>query len=360
MTPLGLSALRLPFPRKKNKKAVQLLNFILNSVNILVMSTTRRNLVSSGLAQTPSTPATPQPPADAIPSPISFTYLPPASSTPREAIDIITPNTELPLLKKSELLLLRRKQVQLSSTTSQTLASLPDPSHLNALLSTLIFAQHEAGTAVCIHPSGWLLTCAHCFGDDEEEYQSSPKKRWLLYFTGLAVLVECRAWDPRRDLALLKIIAFESPTPVLPDTVPVFCYLKPSEVVPKYRLPLTCIGQPGRDDLEAEGNKKTKYNLIEISEGRMKGMVKGQDPQDNGEIGSLMHDCWTYWGHSGAPLVSADEGRLVGLHSSWDDKTAMRHGVPGIAIRNFLREHLPGMGILDESVGTSVNPIEIL
>jgi len=124
---------------------------------------------------------------------------------------------------------------------------------------------------------------------------------------------------------------------------------------------MICIGQPGGGDLEAEGNKKTKYNLIEISEGRFKGMVKGQDPQDNGEIGSLMHDCWTYWGHSGAPLVSVEDGSLVGLHSSWDDTTAMRHGVPGIAISEFLGEHLDQIGELGEepSAGTSDNPIEL-
>jgi hypothetical protein len=209
------------------------------------------------------------------------------------------------------------------------------------LLSTLIFAQYEAGTAVCIHPSGWLLICAHCFGDDDKEYEQSKKKRWLLYYTGLAVLVECTVWDSRRDLALLKIIAIKIPTPDIPGSVPVFSFLKVGEGAPKYGLKVICIGQPGRDDLEAEGNKKTKYNLMEVSEGRFRGMVKGQNLQDNGEIGSLMHDAWTYWGHSGAPLVSAEKGTLVGLHSSWDDKTAMRHGVPGVAVMEFLKEHLP-------------------
>jgi hypothetical protein len=292
---------------------------------------------------------------------MTFTNIPASSSKSPESITLISPGSKFPNLKSSELTLLRKKQAQLSSTAPQTLTSLPSPAHLNALLSTLIFAQHEAGTAVCIHPSGWLLTCAHCFGDDEAEYLSSQKKRWLLYYTGLAVLVECRAWDPRRDLALLKIIAIETPAPgnLASGSTPVFACLKLSEAAPKYRLQLICIGQPGRDDLEAEGNKKTKYNLIEISKGRLKGMVKGQDPQDNAEIGSLMHDCWTYWGHSGAPLISAEEGGLVGLHSSWDDKTAMRHGVPGVAIREFLGEHLHADGNFDEGLGTGANPIEI-
>lgn len=330
-----------------------------NHVLGLNMLSTRRNLGSSKSAQTSSTALTTQPPPDPVQQPITFATLPLIPSTSPNSITLTPQGSKLPFLKPSELTLLRKKQAQLKSTAPATLASLPKPSHFNALLSTLIFAQHEAGTAVCIDPSGWVLTCAHCFGDDEAEYLASQKRRWLLYYTGQAVLVECRAWDPRRDLALLKIITIEAPTPLTAGSVPKFSYLKLSEVVPKYRLQMICIGQPGRDDLEAEGDKKTKYNLIEVSEGRLKGMVKGQDPQDNGEIGSLMHDCWTYWGHSGAPLINVEEGGLVGLHSSWDDSTAMRHGVPGIAVREFLNEHLPEAGNVDEGVGTSVNPIEI-
>lgn len=71
-----------------------------------------------------------------------------------------------------------------------------------------------------------------------------------------------------------------------------------------------------------------------------------QDPHDNFEIGALKHTCWTYWGHSGAPLIHADtrapgggDFALVGLHSSWDDRTGMRRGVALVAIRAFLREN---------------------
>jgi hypothetical protein len=70
-------------------------------------------------------------------------------------------------------------------------------------------------------------------------------------------------------------------------------------------------------------------------------MIPDIDPQDNSEIGTLKHDAWTYWGHSGAPLLRRVDGSLLGLHSSWDDSTAMRHGVPLAAIKAFLREHLP-------------------
>lgn len=184
-----------------------------------------------------------------------------------------------------------------------------------------------------------MLTCAHCFGDTVGEYTSADKRRWLLYYTGLAIQVECRAWDPILDLALLKVIAIESSEGKSGD-VPTFNSIYLSSEAPTIRTLLICIGQPGRDDLESSTARKTKYNLVEVSEGTFRGMVKGANPQDNSMIGSLMHDAWTYWGHSGAPLLKKDDGTLIGLHSSWDDETTMRHGVPLVAIREFLQEQL--------------------
>ncbi len=203
----------------------------------------------------------------------------------------------------------------------------------------MVFAQHEAGSAVCIDPAGWILTCAHCFGDTEEEYQTADERRWLLFYTGLAVLVECRVWDPKRDLAILKVIAIESSEGKTGD-VWIFRFVEPSSEALAIRTRIICIGQPGRDDLESSTAQRTKYNLIEVSEGTFRGMVKGADPQDNSEIGALMHDAWTYWGHSGAPLLREENGTLIGLHSSWDDQTTMRHGVPLVALTEFLGEHL--------------------
>lgn len=43
------------------------------------------------------------------------------------------------------------------------------------------------------------------------------------------------------------------------------------------------------------------------------------------EGGYLQHSCWTYWGHSGAPLFGED-GAVLGLHCAWDDRSGMRHG----------------------------------
>jgi hypothetical protein len=188
-----------------------------------------------------------------------------------------------------------------------------------------------------------VLTCAHCFGDTEAERRASKKRRWLLFYTGLAVQAECHVWDAKRDLALLKIIAVESSVAGKQEErdVPTFNFVELSSLSPSVRTPIICIGQPGSDDLESEDCRRTSYDLVEVSRGSFLGMIRDADPHDNSEIGTLKHDAWTYWGHSGAPLLREADGTLLGLHSSWDDQTAMRHGVPLVAIRHFLQQQRP-------------------
>lgn len=268
-----------------------------------------------------------------VPSPISFAAF--SSTSSQEAIKIVTPGSRLSGLIPADLTLLRQKQSKLAKNASSTPYSFTAKHLRNALNATLIFAQYEAGTAVCIDPEGWVLTCSHCFGDDQEEYNKAEKRRWLLFYTGLAVQVECRVWDPRRDLALLKIIAIES-DPGIDMYIPTFSFVPLSSRAPTDRDCILCIGQPGRDDLESTSGRRTKYNLVEVSEGMFRGMIPNGNPDDNSEIGTLMHDAWTYWGHSGAPLLLTEDGTLIGLHSSWDDKTTMRHGIPLIAVQHFL------------------------
>ncbi|TVY51636.1 hypothetical protein LCER1_G007285 [Lachnellula cervina] len=329
------------------------------------MTSNRRVLRSSSIA-----PASSEPKASPVPVPVStpITFHPATSPPPQDAILIHAPTSTLPHLTPSELKLLRKKQSQLRLTST----SPSTPLTRTALNATLIFAQHEAGTAVLIHASGWALTCAHCFGDTAAEYNAGPKRRWMLFYTGDAVLVECRAWDPFRDLALLRIVGVEADVLVragrdlgagvggggqkMPTPTPTFHAVKLHTGTLRPATRILCIGQPGRDDLEsanADGTrKKTPYALVEVSQGAYRGMVPGVDAQDNREMGTLMHDAWTYWGHSGAPLVREVDGALVGLHSSWDEGTGMRHGVPAVAVGEFLGRHLPAGGM---TKGTAID-----
>jgi hypothetical protein len=212
--------------------------------------------------------------------------------------------------------------------------------------ATLVFAQEEAGTAVCISPQGLFLTCSHCVAESVEEFDSSDS-RWLLFASGRVVEAKCVAWDPKRDLALLRVISAQ------PNTMAPSTDSKPSvnssEGFPSVALAtsptrpngdLACVGHPGSEDLESSlPGVKTNYDVLHVSTGAFRGYAEGQDLQDNSEIGALQHDCWTYWGHSGAPLIESITGRLVGLHSSWDDTTGMRRGIPLEAIQEFIRQH---------------------
>jgi S1-C subfamily serine protease len=204
--------------------------------------------------------------------------------------------------------------------------------------STLVFAQEEAGTAVCVSPSGLLLTCAHCVAEDDEE-PSWDTLHWLLFASGRTVAARCVAWDERRDLALLRIVAAQQSDAPDGGTEDTFPYVQVAEAGSSPGDNLVCVGHPGSEDLEVEeAGVKTGYDVLHLSTGAFRGYAEGQDLQDNSEIGALQHDCWTYWGHSGAPLFERRSGKLVGLHSSWDDETAMRRGVAWEAIVGFMDE----------------------
>ncbi|KAM7200762.1 Trypsin-like cysteine/serine peptidase domain containing protein [Rhypophila sp. PSN 637] len=263
----------------------------------------------------------------------------------------------------AEQALLEHKQDLLTEQAATLRASIPKdllkPDSIRAIYSTLIFAREEAGTAVMIRQDGLILTCAHCVADTRQDFESEnikDKVFWLLESSERRVFrAKCIAWDPVRDLALLGIFWYSprkrpvpSPTalsafppgavqPDMPRAV-YFNHVNLAESSPAVDAPLVCVGHPGAEDLEtSRRGVKTGYDVLHVSTGAFRGIAEGQDAQDNEEIGALMHDCWTYWGHSGSPLLDRKTGKLVGLHSSWDDETGMRRGVAIEAINEFLK-----------------------
>ena len=195
-----------------------------------------------------------------------------------------------------------------------------------------MFAQREAGTAVCVSAGGLLLTCAHCVAETPKDFEAA-REHWLLFASGRAVRARCVAWDPKRDLALLMVTAAQPGD----AGAAAFPCLAVARAAPALSAGLVCVGHPRGEDLAAaRPGARPLYDILHVSTGAYRGLAAGQDAQDNSEIGALMHDCWTYWGHSGAPLVERKTGQLVGLHSSWDDATGVRRGVALEALREFL------------------------
>lgn len=259
---------------------------------------------------------------------MALTKLPETFSISPLSTKLTAAVTKLPT-QDHRILLQKRKWLRTFSVLAPrdlTRNGVPNPAD-----ATLVFAQEEAGTAVCISPHGVLLTCSHCVAESAKDLDWA-KVYWLLFASGEVVAARTVAWDGRRDLAALVIVGATGGTAQAS-----FPFMRRSPTAPKTQTRLLCVGHPGSEDLEASiPGVQTNYDTLVLSTGIFRGLASGQDPQDNSEIGALMHTCWTYWGHSGAPLVDRKTGALVGLHSSWDDETGMRRGVAWEALNEFL------------------------
>ncbi|MCO5168639.1 MAG: trypsin-like peptidase domain-containing protein [Planctomycetes bacterium] len=189
-------------------------------------------------------------------------------------------------------------------------------------------------SGVNLTPRGLVLTCAHNLfpqGVDVDD----PRLEALMSLPGIPVEFpdgtvmrgHCKAVDRARDLALLELV---SPRASL-------LFGEREAVAAARRLPfvrlaaqdpargawLACIGTPSE--------RTAEHGEFHVSTGRALGQADGAGPA------RLVHDAWTFWGHSGAPLLD-EGGRLVGVHASWDARRGTRRAVPVSAVREWLRE----------------------
>lgn len=236
----------------------------------------------------------------------------------------------------------------------------------------------QAGSGTGVHVGqGQVLTCAHVIDarDDEEcEEAGIPpsrlgRRKVLMFPSGRTFLAECAAvvetCDGNKDVAALSLGA-EINVSSLPvrqggtnrdggdsdvsaGALP-FAELAKEAVELGGRL--FCVGNPSNVNLESlrKGRIEFEPPCWHVSVGRCEGYVdpaiqaakdmqaaRGRAPT-RGELkmireaapvtaeagGYLQHSCWTYWGHSGAPLFNV-EGYVTGLHCAWDDGNGMRH-----------------------------------
>lgn len=214
--------------------------------------------------------------------------------------------------------------------------------------------QPESGSAVRITPSH-VLTCAHCItheddphsDEDEEESDtgdassaaSAPPRiglyKLLLFPNGLSAVGRCTAHDPEKDLALLTLCT-SLPASMATAIAPVAATGTLS-----YPCPVVCVGNPHDFDLESpEDNTGTAPALafeppiFHTSVGAVQGKTNAARADALG-LGGIKHNAWTYWGHSGAPLLNK-HGHVVALHNTWDGDKGTRHGVGLQEIHGFL------------------------
>lgn len=175
----------------------------------------------------------------------------------------------------------------------------------------VIFAQDLGGSGVCVNEQGLILTCAHCL-----RKAAVGQKHYVVFTNGFVCLTESVYVDEVADVAFIQA------KNVPPNEA--FSFASFAERYTKNET-LYCVGQPYPFNLESDEGESLDFSLIAVSKGSLREVMPG-DVLDNSDIGKLRHTCWTYWGHSGAPLFNRS-GEIVGIHSSWDDETGTRHGV---------------------------------
>lgn len=238
------------------------------------------------------------------------------------------------------------------SFEKKAVAWMPKGSAVNiAWDSAATIVQEESGSAVRVAP-GLYLTCAHCVChiDDPEEDDEAPsadvvprvgRLKLLVTSHGEWTVTECIRADAASDLALLRTVVSTLPPGAGASSGR---FVHPPAVVrggavlaTDDRSRVVCVGNPSAFDLESEEAGATiefQPPVFHTSTGRLAGETRA-DRRARFGLGPLQHTAWTYWGHSGAPLIDT-QGALVGLHNSWDAGKGTRHGVDAAAIRAFL------------------------
>ena len=167
--------------------------------------------------------------------------------------------------------------------------------------SCLCRISEEFGSAVCIHENGYVLTCAHA----APPFENEPNKESLYIFpNGEIVKTLTLEKNEELDLALLKIIEiYENEKFVdiknLDKKFPFSNIKYNSKENEKIGENIFCIGNPCFTIYDDKGKmEKNKYKPFWISFGKIKGYMKDNIYCKN-DLGPLIHNCWTYWGHFG-------------------------------------------------------------
>ena len=208
----------------------------------------------------------------------------------------------------------------------------------------------------CYIGKRYILSCDHCVwsrrkdgSDDAEESQRTEfPHQEVLFITSQGTFLRANNVETNEeyDVSILKIN--EHDKTALQELEGGLAETK-TETVPiataregKKKTPLFCIGNPADFDLESVGEQTpTDFWPFTISTG----YAKGYDAIRKPGLGLLKHTCWTYWGHSGAPLFKYADNPLgfeiIGVHTSWDENNnAMRHGAAADEILSLVKKYI--------------------
>ena len=188
----------------------------------------------------------------------------------------------------------------------------------------------------------YVLTCAHCIAADDDEDEEGDtaagaidrvgRYKVIVWGNGAWGLVQCIYSSERMDVALCKVLCYTpsdgdqaSTSYAVPDKLPVSTL---ASAPAAKGTPVFTIHNPFDWDLEHSGRpRRNGYIPFTTNTGKVDGYRRVKDRTDATEFGALKHSCWTYWGTSGAPIMDAKTGHIVGMHNSWDERDGQRHAV---------------------------------
>mmetsp|Transcript_5729 Transcript_5729/g.7049 ORF Transcript_5729/g.7049 Transcript_5729/m.7049 type:complete len:362 (-) Transcript_5729:27-1112(-) len=196
---------------------------------------------------------------------------------------------------------------------------------------------------------GLILTCCHCVNHDDDDDDSDNNDDSENRIGRIVETINARGQTfgsicidacSHVDLAILQIPQEEL------ENVSLTSLDLAKRGSDKDGIDIFALGNPCDTDLETsdEGNHKRSKNGFYpfcVSQGKLEGKISAEEANIRG-LGRLIHSSWTYWGHSGCPLVSVmkqdgkDTACIVGIHNSWDDCNGNRHGIPLDEIWSFL------------------------
>lgn len=190
--------------------------------------------------------------------------------------------------------------------------------------------------------NGLVLTCAHCVTHDDydEDDASLDKVGCILELVtahGRQVGAVCTKFDNDIDLALLQIC------PRLQHGLELTSLTLASNGSDLDGRRIFALGNPCDIDLETDLNtpRTNGFFPFNVSEGRLESKISLKKSKAEG-LGRQIHSAWTYWGHSGCPLIGLHEMKpfIFGIHNSWDERNGNRHGISLDEVRMFAKDCL--------------------